>query len=213
MIVRTAKLAQAIDDTVVACDDEETVAICSKYDVKSVLTDKNHASGTDRINEACTILGLNEDEIVVNLQGDEPFLEQAVLKSFVEFTKRCQDDFVMTSAYKVISPTDANCPNLVKVVLDESKKAIYFSRSKIPYDRDGGLNEYFGHLGLYGFSRKSLAKFCSLKPTFLENTEKLEQLRAISNRLLISMLEVSTNSFGIDTKEDLEKALKLANLA
>lgn len=207
MLIRTARLALDIDKTIVACDDEETLAVCKSHGVGAVMTSLNHASGTDRINEACQILGLNENEIIINLQADEPFLEPEVLQSFVNFTKRATGNFIMTSAYKTITSKEADCPNLVKVVLDSKSCAIYFSRAKIPFDRDKNLSEYCGHLGLYGFSRQSLAKFCNLGVCDLENVEKLEQLRAIYNGLPISMLKVNTKSFGIDTPQDLQKAL------
>ena len=111
---------------------------------------------------------------------------------------------------KEINSQSADDPNLVKVVINNLEEAIYFSRAKIPYHRDGDENStYFGHLGIYGFTKKSLNKFCSLNSSKLENIEKLEQLRAIDNGYKIAMVEVNSKSFGIDTKEDLEKALKI----
>jgi 3-deoxy-manno-octulosonate cytidylyltransferase (CMP-KDO synthetase) len=207
MVIRSAKLALSVDDTIIACDDAETLKVCENFGVKAVMTSQNHASGTDRISEACKILGLSDFETVINLQADEPFLEKKVLADFVKFTKNQNSDFVMTSAYKSVSEKDAECPNLVKVVLNSTNHAIYFSRAKIPFDRDGGFKNYLGHLGLYGFNVKSLSKFCELNASELENIEKLEQLRAISNSLPIAMLKVETSSFGIDTPSDLSKAL------
>ena len=116
----------------------------------------------------------------------------------------------MVSCYKEINSEIADDANYVKVVIDSNNYAIYFSRAKIPYHRDHYKNKpYYGHLGVYGFDRKSLKKFCNLKNSQLENIEKLEQLRAIENNLPIKMVKVTSQSFGIDTKEDLENAIKL----
>ena len=115
----------------------------------------------------------------------------------------------MVSCYKEISSEMADDPNHVKVICDDNGDAIYFSRSKIPYHRDHyNSANYKGHLGIYGFTKKSLNDFCSYEASLLEETEKLEQLRAISNSSKINMVKVESNSFGIDTKEDLENALK-----
>lgn len=115
---------------------------------------------------------------------------------------------MICSLYKTVSKDEAKDPNLVKVVTDECGFALYFSRSLIPYDRDENFDHFKGHLGLYGFTRKMLEKFCTLPHAPLEHIEKLEQLRALSHGYDIAMAEVKTESFGIDTPEDLEKALK-----
>ena len=113
----------------------------------------------------------------------------------------------MASAYKKISQSDADNPNLVKVVCDNLNNAIYFSRAKIPYPRES-FDDYKGHIGIYAYSVKSLNEFCNFDESILENIEKLEQLRALSNGKKIAMCELATESIGIDTKEDLELALK-----
>ena len=115
---------------------------------------------------------------------------------------------MMVSCYKRIPPSFADDPNHVKVIMDHEGYAIYFSRSKIPYDREEHL-DYFGHLGIYGFTRETLANFCALGSSPLEDIEKLEQLRALYYGEKIAMVEVESQSFGIDTQEDLEKALKM----
>ncbi len=209
MVVRCAKNIASVDDVVVACDDEIIMDICAAHGVKAVLTSKEHASGTDRINEAATKLGLSDDEIVVNVQADEPFLEGGIVESVKMLIKTEKNDFKMASCYKPISKEAAQNPNMVKLVTDADEYAIYFSRSPIPFDRDGGFDSYKGHLGIYGFDVRSLKEFCNMKQSVLETTEKLEQLRAVSMGLKIKMIEVETKSFGIDTKEDLEEAVKI----
>ena len=108
---------------------------------------------------------------------------------------------------------EADDPNIVKLVTTDDNLALYFSRAKIPYPRDHHFNKYKGHLGIYGFTKKSLERFCKLSPAPLEDIEKLEQLRALYHGYEISMVEVSSKSFGIDTPDDLENALKIYKLS
>ncbi|MEZ7933387.1 MAG: 3-deoxy-manno-octulosonate cytidylyltransferase [Sulfurospirillum sp.] len=205
MVIATAKRVQNLDDVAIAADTEEVVALAHDYGFKAILTSQNHQSGTDRINEAASKLSLTEDEIIVNVQADEPFIEEAVVKSVIERAKKT--DAMITSACKKIDLSHVKDPNLVKVILNAHGNAIYFSRSAIPYDREGGFEGYFGHLGIYAFRKKSLETFCTLSYAPIEHIEKLEQLRAIYHGYSIAMVEVESQSFGIDTKEDLERAL------
>ncbi|ARU48956.1 3-deoxy-manno-octulosonate cytidylyltransferase [Sulfurospirillum diekertiae] len=205
MVIATAKRVQNLDDVAIAADTEEVVKLASDYGFKAILTSQDHQSGTDRINEAASKLNLSENEIIVNVQADEPFIEEAVVKSVIERAKRT--DAMITSACKKIDLLHVKDPNLVKVILDTNKNAIYFSRSVIPYDREGGFEDYFGHIGLYAFRKKALETFCALPYAPLEHIEKLEQLRALYHGYTIAMVEVESQSFGIDTKEDLERAL------
>lgn len=213
MVIRTAKQVSSLDKVVIATDSEEVIDLAKEHGFDAVMTSSEHQSGTDRINEAVNKLNLAEDEIVVNVQADEPFIEEDVIKAVinrVEKVRENDEDIMITSCYKKISSELADDPNHVKVVLNETKNAIYFSRAKVPYHRDHYENsQYYGHLGIYGFTKKSLNKFCSLNPSTLENVEKLEQLRAIDNGHKIAMVEVESKSFGIDTQEDLENALKI----
>jgi 3-deoxy-manno-octulosonate cytidylyltransferase (CMP-KDO synthetase) len=211
MVIATAKRVEAIDQVAIATDSEEVMKTAKKYGFDAVMTSDIHKSGTDRINEAAKLLGVDADEIIVNVQADEPFIEPEVVEKVYERVRRAREtreDIMMVSCYKKIPPSFADDPNHVKVVLDHDNYAIYFSRSKIPYDREEHL-DYFGHLGIYGFTRDSLEKFCTLGTSPLEDIEKLEQLRALYFGKKIAMVEVESKSFGIDTTDDLEKALKL----
>jgi len=210
MVIRTAKAVSLLDDVVIATDSPEVVELASQHNIQAVLTSTEHQSGTDRINEAVNILNLSDDEVVVNVQADEPFIEPEVVQAVIDQVKELRNrEFTMVSCYKEISSEMADDPNHVKVICDDNGDAIYFSRSKIPYHRDHyNSANYKGHLGIYGFTKKSLNDFCSYEASLLEETEKLEQLRAISNSSKINMVKVESNSFGIDTKEDLENALK-----
>ncbi|GAX87337.1 3-deoxy-manno-octulosonate cytidylyltransferase [Lebetimonas natsushimae] len=208
IIIWCAEAAKQVDDVVIATDSKEVIDICKKYGFDAVMTNKNHKSGSDRIKEAADKLGLKDDEIVINMQGDEPFLEPEILEKVKNKLNGLERDFKMVSCYKIISELEAEDPNLVKVVIDKNSDALYFSRSKIPYNRDNNPHQYKGHLGIYGFDKKSLDIFTKMKGK-LEHIEKLEQLRVLENGEKIAMIEVKSKSFGIDTKEDLERARQM----
>jgi len=210
MVVRTAKAVCSVDNVAIATDSQEVVDIAKEFDIKAVLTATTHKSGTDRIYEAAQKLKLDQDEIIINVQGDEPFIETQVVQAIYDLTKSNLENekIMMNSCYKRITNPEADDPNIVKVVTDKNDIALYFSRSKIPHPRDHHFDEYKGHLGIYGFSFKSLEKFCQLPTAPLEDIEKLEQLRTLYHGYNIAMSEVQTQSFGIDTPQDLEKALK-----
>ena len=211
MVVRTAKAVEHLDRVVVAADDEKIITICKEHGVEAMLTSTTHKSGTDRIHECATILNLDDNEIIINVQADEPFIEPEVVKVLINRLKELQtknEPFIMGSCYNAINAESAEDPNLVKVVLDSDNNAIYFSRSLIPYNRSGRAN-YYGHIGIYGFSKKSLKEFCSLDDAPIEDIEGLEQLRAIHHQKKITMLKVASTGFGIDTKEDLERAIEI----
>ncbi len=211
MVVRTAKRVSHLDRVVVAADDEKIISICKEYDIEAMLTSTTHKSGTDRINECANILNVADDELIINVQADEPFIEPEVVKSLITRLKSLQNNdekFIMGSCFNAINDDAAKDPNLVKVVLDSDENAIYFSRAQIPYNQGGGAT-YFGHIGIYGFAKKSLQEFCSLKDAPIEDIEKLEQLRAIYHQKNISMVKVASTGFGIDTKEDLDRAIEI----
>lgn len=215
MFLRTAKNASKADNVVVACDDESIMQIAKKHGIKAVITNINHQSGSDRINEACEILGLKDDEIIINVQADEPFFELENLLAFRDFAfDAIKNGAFMASCYKSIDFSSARDANIVKVVLDTNFNALYFSRSIIPYVRDENereKSEYLGHIGIYAYSVKSLREFCAFSDHGLENAEKLEQLRALSAGQKIAMLKIATNSVGIDTKQDYINAAKKYN--
>lgn len=213
MVIKTAKQVSNLDKVVIATDSQEVIDLAVKHGFDAVMTSSEHQSGTDRINEAVNILDLDDDEIIINVQGDEPFIEEDVIKAVinrVQKVKNNNEEVMITSCYKEISSELADDPNHVKVVLDEHQNAIYFSRAKVPYHRDHyEAATYSGHLGIYGFTKKSLNNFCKLDSSKLENIEKLEQLRAIDNGHTVAMVKVESKSFGIDTEEDLKNALRI----
>ncbi len=214
MVIRTAKAVESIDNVVIATDSQEVIDIAKLHNIEAVMTSDIHQSGTDRIYEAAQKLALTEDEVIINVQGDEPFIETGVVQAIYNLSKKNKEKhhILMNSCYKLISNPEADDPNIVKVVTDDKGLALYFSRAKVPYPRDHHFDAYKGHLGIYGFTMKSLKIFCGLSPAPLEDIEKLEQLRALYHGYEVAMIQVSTESFGIDTPEDLEKALQHHNL-
>ncbi len=215
MVIKTAKQVSSLDKVVIATDSQEVIDLAKEHGFDAVMTSSDHQSGTDRINEAVNKLNLDDNEIIINVQADEPFIETEVVQAVINRVKKVNEDnedVMIVSCHKQISSELADDPNHVKVVLDENTNAIYFSRAKVPYHRDHYENAiYNGHLGIYGFTKKSLNNFCSLSPSKLESVEKLEQLRAIDNGNIIAMVKVESKSFGIDTQEDLDNALKIFN--
>lgn len=214
MVIKTAQAVQSIDRVAIATDAREVIDIAKEYNIEAVLTSTEHKSGTDRIYEASQKLELDNDEIIINVQGDEPFIEIEVVQAILDLTKAniYNDRVMMNSCYKYINNPEADDPNIVKVVTDDNDIALYFSRAKVPYPRDHHFDHYKGHLGIYGFTKKSLEKFCKLPSSALEDIEKLEQLRTLYYGYEVAMVEVQTQSFGIDTPEDLEKALNFYNI-
>jgi len=214
MVIKTAQAVSSIDRVAIATDAQEVIDIAKEYNIEAILTSTEHQSGTDRIYEASEKLGLDDSEIIINVQGDEPFIETEVVQAIFDLTKANASNsrVMMNSCYKYINNPEADDPNIVKVVTDDNDIALYFSRAKVPYPRDHHFDHYKGHIGIYGFTKKSLEKFCQLSASPLENIEKLEQLRALYYGYEVAMVEVETQSFGIDTPEDLEKALKFHNI-
>ncbi|RUM67637.1 MAG: 3-deoxy-manno-octulosonate cytidylyltransferase [Sulfurovum sp.] len=210
MVIRTAQAVQNIDKVAIATDSQEVIHIANAYGIEAIMTSNKHHSGTDRIFEASQKLHLSDNEVIINVQGDEPFIEIEVVQAVFDLTKRNVENqnIIMNSCYKQINNPEADDPNIVKLTTTDHDMALYFSRAKIPYPRDHHFNDYKGHIGIYGFTKKSLETFCNLSPAPLEEIEKLEQLRALYHGFEIAMTKVETKSFGIDTPDDLEKALK-----
>lgn len=206
MFIKSAQNAQLLDEVVLALDSTETYDIAKKYKIKAVLTHPDIPNGSLRVLEAAKILGLKNDCKIINLQADEPFLEHNVIKALQDCI---QPNVFMATCAKNITVEQAKDPNIVKVLLNHLGYAIYFSRSLIPFDRDSKKSTqvcYLGHLGLYGFFKETLEEYSNLPETHLENIEKLEQLRAIFYNKSIQVACVESDSIGIDTQEDLDRA-------
>ncbi len=191
-----------LSKTVLATDDERIYSAAKALDVPVVMTRKDHPSGTDRVFEAALILNLPEDAIIVNIQGDEPLLEPAMLTELVG--PFVSPDIEVTTLASKIGQGEAGNINQVKVVFSITGKALYFSRSPIPCYRDTQEELFFGHIGLYAFRMNALKKFVSLGPGRLETAEKLEQLRLLENDIPIHVVLTKHKSIGVDCPEDIK---------
>ncbi|EIM77157.1 3-deoxy-manno-octulosonate cytidylyltransferase [Nitritalea halalkaliphila LW7] len=203
--------ATEVDEVWIACDHERVEAVCRTFTSHVIRTSEQHESGTDRIAEAAR--GLQADYII-NVQGDEPFIDAATIDAVAVALREGQENMVSVYALGE-DPTGLEDPNTVKVVTDNAGYALYFSRAPIPFPRDGKAAEgplFQKHIGLYGYASAFLQTFAGLPAAHLEQTEKLEQLRALAHGYKIKMLEVSHPEKGIDTLEDLEQARKKFNL-
>lgn len=202
-VVDQVRRCKRVSQVVVATDDSRIVDALSKFDTHCVMTSPHHASGTDRVAEVVGGCGALGDAIVVNVQGDEPEIEPQVVDDLIALLENSST--VMATAATAFPPgADPADPNLVKVVLDTSGRALYFSRSPIPYYRDGsgaGSRPYLLHLGIYAYRRDFLLRFASWPPTPLEKAEKLEQLRALEHGQAIAVLQVARATHGIDTPQ------------
>jgi 3-deoxy-manno-octulosonate cytidylyltransferase (CMP-KDO synthetase) len=199
-VVDRVRKCRLVKEIIVATDDRRIVDALAPFETRCVMTDPGHASGTDRIAEVARSL---RDEILVNVQGDEPEIEPEVVDGLIGWMRASGGDMA-TASTAFPSGADPHDPNLVKVVTDLQRRALFFSRSMIPHRRDATSAlavTYQLHLGIYAYRREFLLEFASWPPTPLEQTEKLEQLRALEHGAAIHVLEVSRASHGIDTPE------------
>ena len=217
MVVRVAERARESDASrvVVATDDERVVDAVRAHGFEALLTRADHPTGTDRLAEASAQLGLAPEAIVVNVQGDEPLLEPALIRRMAELLQRHGDASIATACHAIDDPAEAFNPNVVKVVRDVRGYALYFSRATIPWARDAfasdrdtlpaGLTIY-RHYGLYAYRVAFLSRYPTLAPAPVERFEALEQLRALWHgyRIVVDVTD-GTPAPGVDTPEDLER--------
>jgi 3-deoxy-manno-octulosonate cytidylyltransferase (CMP-KDO synthetase) len=219
MIVRVAQRAaqSAAERVVVAADHDDILAACRLHGVACVATRSDHLSGSDRLAEACRQLGLADSATVVNLQGDEPLIDAALLDECAALLARRPDCVMSTVAHPIAAADELANPNVVKVVCDASGRAMYFSRAAIPFWRDGptqgtdlGQPPPLRHIGLYGYRAAYLKRFPDLPVSPLERLESLEQLRVLWHGDGIAV-HVTQNrpGPGVDTPEDLERVRRL----
>lgn len=202
-VYEKAAMSELADIIIVATDDSRIFDAVKAFGGNVEMTSANHKCGSDRIREVAE--RHPEISYIVNLQGDEPLITP---ESIDEVIRNVKDDIaadISTLIRPLTDENEINNPNLVKCVRDLNGFALYFSRSKIPYERNIGIAEFWGHLGIYGYKRDALFKMTSLPQSPLEKTESLEQLRALENGMKIKTSVVNFVPVGIDTKEDLEK--------
>jgi 3-deoxy-manno-octulosonate cytidylyltransferase (CMP-KDO synthetase) len=207
---RRASLCPRLSSVTLATDDARIAAAAEALSVPCLMTSATHPSGTDRVHEAAVLLGLPDEAVIVNIQGDEPALAPGALADLLD---AFSDPTVQAATLACALPQPAEDPNLVKVVLALSGNALYFSRAPIPYPRDGAPANILGHIGLYAFTMSILNRFVSLPPSPLERTEKLEQLRLLENAIPLRVVLTEHGSRGVDTPEDLEDVLPFLDAA
>ena len=206
-VYERARKCPELSQVVIATDDDRIASNAKKLNVPVIMTRNDHISGTDRVLEAAEIIGVPEDAVVVNIQGDEPTLDPAMLSELVQPFESY--DINVTTLARKISPKEAENPDLVKVVFAEDHKALYFSRSPVPASRDGKEDELYGHIGLYAFRMRILRQFVTLGPSRLEAIEKLEQLRLLENGIPIHVVITNYISIGVDRPEDIKTVSKI----
>lgn len=198
--------AKTVSYIAVATDDERISEAVQRFDGHAIMTSARHRSGTDRIAEAVSKLDLNDSDIVVNIQGDQPLFEPSQID---EVAKPLLDDPTIpmsTLIYKIVREEEITHPNAVKVVFDKDYFAIYFSRATIPYVRDKGSKaSYYKHHGIYAYRRAFLETFARLPEGVLEKLEALEQLRAMEHGYRIKVVETLYDSLEVDTPQELKR--------
>jgi len=200
-----ARQAALLDDLIIACDDARILDAAGSWGAQAVMTSKAHASGTDRI---CEVINPLDVKVVINIQGDEPLIHpsmiDAVARTLLNDDKLC----VATLIKKVSDLADVYNPHVVKVVKDKDDFALYFSRAEVPYHAENSEIKapvYYKHIGLYGYTKDFLFIFKNLASSYLEKTERLEQLRVLEEGFRIKVVETEYDTLGVDTPEDLQK--------
>src|SRR6185312_11952927 len=187
-------------DAIVATDSDEIMQFCTQQGIKAAMTSSSHRSGTERVHEISQSIPA---DVYLNIQGDEPLTRPEHVASLLELMK---DPSVVVGTLKTACPSqDVANPNAVKVVSDAIGKALYFSRATIPHDRDKTKPAYFKHLGFYGYRKAALDRFVAWTESFLECSERLEQLRLLENGIPIHVAETPFETVGVDTEDDLRR--------
>ncbi len=221
MVVRVALQARqsAADRVVVAADDTSIMQACTTHGVEALLTRADHPSGSDRLAEACTQLGLHGDDLVVNVQGDEPLIDPALIDAVAQVLACAPSASMGTAAHRIATLADYLNPNVVKVVCNAQGLAHYFSRAPIPFNRDHADTQWWSensdyaplrHVGIYAYKAGFLRSFPQLTPAPTEQLESLEQLRALWHGHQIAVhITQNPPGTGVDTPEDLERVRAL----
>lgn len=211
-VVEGARTAKSISEILVATDDKRILQLCESINVQGVMTPSELPTGTDRIEEAVKgrSASLAPNDVVVNIQGDEPLINGKVLDALVE-PMLADATLEMATLARKLEPGDLESKNTAKIVVDGKGRALYFSRLPIPFSRTSEAQQEIGlkHIGIYAYRRQFLERFCRQTPVPIELSEGLEQLRALYLGAKIQVVTVEHNSWGVDTPEDVAKVEKL----
>lgn len=193
-----------VDDVYVATDDQRIADDVEKFGGQAIMTSSEHRCGTDRLAEAANILGLHDEDVILNIQGDEPLVTVQMVETLAHTMAYNAD--MGTLKKLIIDEEELHNSNVVKVVTDLNNMAIYFSRYAIPFTRNKNeQHSYYKHIGAYAYKKKFLDMYCQMAQTPLEKAESLEQLRVIENGYKIKVLETDVETIGVDTPEQLRQ--------
>lgn len=228
-VYENAKDSRLAEDVIVATDNDAVFEKVRSFGGKAMMTLGEHASGTDRVSE---VAGKSDCDIIVNVQGDEPLIKAEMIDAVITLLTADSSADIGTLVKRIDMPEDVVNPNVVKTVFNHENFALYFSRAPIPYHRDSNESQvtsdklkdkdknsllvtryYYKHIGIYSYRRNALLKLAGLKPSRLEEIEKLEQLRALENGFKIKVAETSFETIGVDTPQDLERVEKWLSLS
>ena len=201
-VYHRASQCQDLTRVLLATDDQRIFSAAQDHDVPVILTREDHPSGTDRVLEAAEKLSIPKDAVVINIQGDEPALEPKMLSELVRPFK--SSDTRVTTLVRKAEPTEADHQDVVTVTFTNSGRALYFSRSVIPFPREGVIEAVYEHIGMYAFRMDTLRTFVALGPGQLERIEKLEQLRLLENDIPIHIVVTEYESMDVDRPEDVD---------
>ena len=204
-VYQQAIKVESFSDVYVATDSKEIEDVCLSYNMKVIMTSSEHKTGTDRLGEVAKKIPA---DFYVNIQGDEPLIEPETISQIVEYKRNNNDVQIINSMTRIKNLEDVDKKTVVKVVAADNNDLIYLSRSAVPYPKKGQKIEYFKHLGLYGLSREALLFFSSSPRTKNELIEDIEMLRFLENGYKIKILNVESNSIGVDCPEDIENVKK-----
>ena len=207
MVIRVVESAikSGADEVIVATDNLEIMDVVHQYGFKAIMTDEQHPTGTDRIAQVVELLGWHDDDIIVNVQGDEPLISPVVIKDTANNLAEHPEASIATACHIIKDNISFFSPNTVKVVMDKNGHALYFSRATIPYPRNVTTSIGYSHVGIYAYTAKFLKQYNTLEKCELEYSESLEQLRTLYNGHKISVFVSSEQaSIGVDTEDDLE---------
>lgn len=204
LVYQAVRSSPLLSDVIIATDSEEILSVCRQHAWNVQMTSPHHRSGTERVHE---ISSRHSADVYLNVQGDEPLVCSEQISSLLRLMERPEVPVgtLMTPA----SALDILNPNAVKVVTDLNGRALYFSRSTIPFDRDKTHPAYCKHLGLYAYRKPALDRFVTLPESSLEKAERLEQLRFLQNGIPVFVAETPHDSIGVDTEEDLQRAVEI----
>jgi len=205
LVYERAMMVPELKQVVVATDDQRIMEAVHRFGGKAVMTRTDHVSGTDRLAEAADKMRINPSDIVINIQGDQPVFNPAVISNLVEPLRRDQNLVMSTPAAPLTDPLQINDPNVVKVVFSSNNMALYFSRAPIPWPRQGDRSDYYRHIGIYAYRADFLKKFVALPQGRLEALEMLEQLRALEHGYQIKVALTDAVSPDVDVPEDIAR--------